>query len=107
MEWDKIEALQEEKIKLAERMERIVARARERARNEWTRVGGIDVDELAIEVGKGWELGMGSGEIVLPPSGLGSGSDVRQKSTSFPAHKSRLLHIHILDTLSCAHTNIP
>ena len=80
-EWDKIELLQDEKVKLAERMERIVARARERARNEWSRVGGIDVDELETEV-KGWELGMGSGEIVLPPGGLGTGSDVRQKSTS-------------------------
>lgn len=76
-EWEKIEILQDEKVKLAERMERIVKRARERAKTEWVRVGGIDVDELESEH-KGWE--MGSGEIVLPPSGLGTGSDVRQKS---------------------------
>lgn len=83
-EWDKIEALQDEKVKLAERMERIVLRARERARNEWSRVGGIDVDEL--EETKGWEMGMamGGGEIVLPPGGLGSGSDVRPKSRFKP-----------------------
>lgn len=83
-EWDKIEALQDEKIKLAERMERIVGRARERARAEWTRVGGIDVEELDLEnqsLSRAWELG--SAEIALPPSGLGTGSDVRQKSQSF------------------------
>jgi hypothetical protein len=32
---------------------------------------------------KGWESGMGSGEIILPPGGLGSGSDARPKSKSF------------------------
>jgi chromatin modification-related protein YNG2 len=31
-EWGKVEALQEEKIKLAERLERIVNRAKERGR---------------------------------------------------------------------------
>jgi chromatin modification-related protein YNG2 len=83
-EWEKIEILQEEKVKLADRMKRIVSRARERARAEWVKVGGIDIGELS-ESGSGtaggWEGGNGA-EIVLPPGGLGSGSDIRQKSMS-------------------------
>jgi chromatin modification-related protein YNG2 len=84
-EWEKIEILQEEKVKLADRMQRIVARARERARAEWVKVGGIDVEELMDE---GSAAG---GEIVLPPSGLGSGSDVRQKSKSKASSSSTLI----------------
>ncbi|TXT13352.1 hypothetical protein VHUM_00719 [Vanrija humicola] len=57
-EWGKIESLQAEKIKLAERLERIVLRARERGKNEWHKVGGMDIDELDTD-------------------GLGSGSDAR------------------------------
>jgi chromatin modification-related protein YNG2 len=76
VEWEKIEILQDEKVKLADRMERIVSRARERARAEWVRVGGLDIEDLDSN----WEGSVG-GEIVLPPSGLGSGSD-RQRSKS-------------------------
>jgi len=74
IEWEKVEILQEEKVKLADRMERIVSRARERARAEWVKVGGLDIEDLDSN----WEGSVG-GEIVLPPSGLGSGSD-RQRS---------------------------
>jgi chromatin modification-related protein YNG2 len=72
-------------VKLADRMERIVARARERARAEWVKVGGLDIEELGG--GGEWENGSVGGEIVLPPSGLGSGSDVRQKSKSSPPQR--------------------
>lgn len=77
VEWEKIEILQDEKVKLADRMERIVSRARERARAEWVKVGGLDIEDLDTN----WEGSVG-GEIVLPPSGLGSGSD-RQRSKWF------------------------
>ncbi|BEI81999.1 hypothetical protein CcaverHIS002_0211590 [Cutaneotrichosporon cavernicola] len=49
-EWAKIQQLQDDKVKLAERLERIVSRARERGRAEWRRVGGMDVDEEELEV---------------------------------------------------------
>jgi len=84
-EWGKVEALQEEKIKLAERMERIVNRARERAKAEWKKVGGMDLDELDSEQGKVGMFGeMGGAEVMLPPGGLGSGTDGRPiKSGTF------------------------
>lgn len=70
-EWQKVEALQEEKVLLAERLERIVNRARERGRAEWERVGGMDMDEIEKEEGK-VQLGeLGGGEVLLPPGGLG------------------------------------
>ena len=77
-EWGKIEALQEEKIQLGERLERIVNRARERGKAEWIRVGGMDLDQVEREEGRlgGFGLGeFGGGEVMLPPSGLGSGMD--------------------------------
>lgn len=80
MEWAKIETLQDEKIKLAERMERIVSRARERGRAEWKKVGGMDLEEVESAV-KGFE--MGSGEVLLPPGGLGSGTDGRPLKSKF------------------------
>lgn len=82
-EWEKIHALQEEKIALAERLERIVNRARERGRSEWKKVGGIDFEDLEAEA-KSAILGeLGGGEVMLPPGGLGTGSDGRpQKSSS-------------------------
>ncbi len=82
-EWGKVEALQEEKIKLAERMERIVNRARERGKSEWKKVGGMDLDEVESEMGRAGMLGeLGGGEVMLPPGGLGSGTDGRPlKST--------------------------
>ncbi|KLT39233.1 hypothetical protein CC85DRAFT_288783 [Cutaneotrichosporon oleaginosum] len=49
-EWAKIQQLQEDKVRLAERLERIVSRARERGRAEWRRVGGMDVDEDGLEI---------------------------------------------------------
>ena len=77
-EWGKVEALQEEKIRLADRMERIVNRARERGRAEWKKVGGMDLDELEMEQGKVVMFGeMGNAELMLPPGGLGSGTDGR------------------------------
>lgn len=79
-EWGKIDALQDEKVALAERMERIVNRAKERGKAEWLRVGGMDLDLLENEaaMGKPGGLGeMGNGDIMLPPGGLGSGSDMR------------------------------
>jgi hypothetical protein len=64
-EYSKIEALQEEKIQLAEKLRRIVTRHRERARDEWRKIVGDEVvsqwdsaqeDELA---GRG-EVGLGA-----------------------------------------------
>jgi chromatin modification-related protein YNG2 len=80
-EWGKIEVLQEEKIKLAERMERIVNRARERGKAEWRKVGGMDPDEIEAAENKVLLGDMGSAEVVLPPTGLGTGSDRPFKST--------------------------
>lgn len=75
-EWGKIESLQDEKIKLAERLERIVSRGRERGRAEWKRVGGMDIDELETDV----KLGdLGGADVLLPTVGLGSGSDARKR----------------------------
>ena len=95
-EWGKVEALQEEKIKLAERLDRIVSRARERGRAEWKKVGGMDLEEIEKQEGlaMGMSGEMGGNEVLLPPGGLGPGSDSR-------AHKSRSqrlspLTIHIL-----------
>ncbi|ORY25924.1 hypothetical protein BCR39DRAFT_542595 [Naematelia encephala] len=78
-EWAKVSALQDEKIRLAERLERIVARARVRGAAEWARVGGMGLDEVEREnnVKLGGMGEMGAGELVLPPGGLGSGSDGR------------------------------
>ncbi|KAK4687447.1 chromatin modification-related protein YNG2, partial [Tremellales sp. Uapishka_1] len=87
-EWIKVEALQEEKIKLAERLERIVSRARERGKTEWKKVGGLDLDEVEDEQGKPALFGeMGNGEIFLPPGGLGSGDSrpvKRKKPSALP-----------------------
>lgn len=81
-EWGKIESLQDEKIKLAERLERIVTRARERGKAEWKKVGGIDIDELDVDV----KLGdLGGADVLLPTVGLGSGSDGRRKKNRTPA----------------------
>lgn len=97
-EWGKVEALQEEKVRLAERMERIVNRARERGRAEWVRVGGKDVDEIEKENAKMFGAGgvgtgmmaslgeMGNGEVILGPEGLGR-IDRPQKS--------KLLNVHL------------
>jgi chromatin modification-related protein YNG2 len=88
VEWEKIEILQDEKVKLADRMERIVSRARERARAEWVRVGGLDIEDLDSN----WEGSVG-GEIVLPPSGLGSGSDRQRSKWSYPFYSFCSLHL--------------
>jgi chromatin modification-related protein YNG2 len=84
-EWGKVVNLQQEKIKLAERLERITTRARERGRAEWIRVGGIDLDELEGEgkIGIGGLAELGSADLLLPPGGLGSGMDGRQKGELF------------------------
>jgi len=94
-EWEKIEILQEEKVKLADRMERIVSRARERARAEWVKVGGLDIEDLE----GGWEGNLG-GEIVLPPSGLGSGSD-RQRSKFI--RRCEICVLEWWNTFDCVH----
>jgi chromatin modification-related protein YNG2 len=82
-EWVKIENLQDEKIKLAERLERIVSRARDRGKVEWRKVGGMDIDELETDV----KLGdLGGADVLLPTSGLGSGSDSgRRRKKGTPA----------------------
>lgn len=82
-EWNKVEALQEEKIKLAERLERITTRARERGRAEWTKVGGMDLEEVERngKIAVGGFADLGSAEVLLPPGGLGSGMDGRQQKS--------------------------
>ena len=80
-EWAKVEQIQLEKIKLAQRLEQITSRARERGRAEWKKVGGMDLDEIEKSEGPRNGFGeMGGTEVLLPPSGLGSGSDGRPKS---------------------------
>ncbi|WRT67926.1 uncharacterized protein IL334_004900 [Kwoniella shivajii] len=90
-EWIKVEVLQDEKIKLAERMERIINRAKERAKSEWIRVGGMEIVDNSLEekpgligiggfplpLGLGHFNELGHGEVILPSTGLGSGSDGR------------------------------
>lgn len=91
-EWSKIEVLQEEKVKLAERLERIVNRARERGKYEWKKVGGIDIDELETDV----KLGdLGGADLVLPPQGLGSGHDHGRKDKRKGKHSTVPLAIQI------------
>ncbi|RXK36167.1 hypothetical protein M231_06572 [Tremella mesenterica] len=96
-EWGKIEALQEEKVALAERMERIINRARERGRMEWIRVGGKDLDSLEDEDDKVGLGELGNSEVLLPPSGLGSGSDIRPQ-------KKRKIHALPLPLPSSSYT---
>lgn len=93
-EYTKIEALQEEKIQLAEKLRRIVTRHRERARDEWRKIVGDEVvsswdaaqeEEVARgEVGLGaiaWQVGRlsSSGSVgslvsqLVQKGGLGSG----------------------------------
>ncbi|GMK53691.1 hypothetical protein CspeluHIS016_0102770 [Cutaneotrichosporon spelunceum] len=79
-EWAKIHELQEEKVQLAVRLERIVSRARDRSKAEWTRVGGIDID--ATEPVKLGDLG--SADVLLPSTGLGSGSNKRSRRPAIP-----------------------
>lgn len=77
-EWTKVEQIQQEKIKLAMRLEQITSRARERGRSEWKKVGGMDLDEIEKSEGPRNGFGeMGGAEVLLPPGGLGSGSDGR------------------------------
>lgn len=93
-EWGKVEALQEEKIKLAERLERIVNRAKERGRAEWKKVGGMDMEEIEKEEGKviAGNGELGGAEVLLPPTGLGPGSDARPyKSESENRSPQRIL----------------
>ncbi|CAK9780667.1 unnamed protein product [Cutaneotrichosporon oleaginosum] len=79
-EWTKIHQLQEEKVQLATRLERIVSRARERGKAEWGRVGGMDID--ATEPVKLGDLG--SADVLLPSTGLGSGSHKRSRKPAIP-----------------------
>ena len=77
-EWVKVDVLQAEKVRLAQRLEQIVSRARERGKAEWKKVGGIDLDELEKEGGGRHGFGeMGGGQVLLPSGGLGSGTDGR------------------------------
>ncbi|WWC62755.1 uncharacterized protein I303_105352 [Kwoniella dejecticola CBS 10117] len=103
-EWIKVENLQEEKIKLAERMERIINRAKERAKFEWIKVGGKEIiappeDPLRelTEGGMGMGMGkpilsglgeMGHSNLILPSTGLGTGSDGRPPKKRKPNHLS-------------------
>ena len=96
-EWGKVEALQEEKIKLAERIDRIVNRARERGKAEWIKIGGMDLDELGSEQAKAGMYGeMGNGEIMLPPGGLGSGSDGRHQKSRLTFLEEAILSSDLL-----------
>ncbi|BEJ14070.1 hypothetical protein CspHIS471_0312440 [Cutaneotrichosporon sp. HIS471] len=79
-EWSKIHQLQGEKVQLAVRLERIVGRARDRSKAEWTRVGGIDID--ATEPVKLGDLG--GADVLLPSTGLGSGSNKRSRKPAIP-----------------------
>lgn len=83
-EFDKVHALQDEKIHLAERMERIVLRAKERGRAEWLRVGGKDVGELDRDDGgsqRGSKAGTPVGEGMVGGLAAGLGMERPQKST--------------------------
>ncbi|WVW84846.1 hypothetical protein I302_106881 [Kwoniella bestiolae CBS 10118] len=89
-EWVKVEVLQDEKIKLAERMERIVNRARLRANQEWLKVGGKEVvtqDLAGMALGEGdlvTKSEMGHNDLILPPTGLGTGVDGRPQKKRKP-----------------------
>ncbi|WVQ96473.1 hypothetical protein IAU59_003578 [Kwoniella sp. CBS 9459] len=94
-EWGKVQTLQDEKLKLAERMERIINRAKERAKAEWLRVGGMEIEEVEPKIGGLGELG--GGEVVLPPTGLGSGIDGRPQKKRKPnsiALPSQIISAH-------------
>lgn len=79
-EWTKIDQLQAEKVRLAQRLERIVGRARERGKAEWKRVGGMDVDEVDnVKLSD-----LGSAEVLLPSTGLGSGTSKRNRKPALP-----------------------
>lgn len=69
-----------EKIRLATRLEQIVSRARERGKAEWKKVGGMDLEEIESKEGKPAFGELGGGEVLLPSSGLGSGTDRPIKS---------------------------
>lgn len=100
-EWVRIEALQDEKIKLAERLERIVGRARERAKTEWKRVGGVDMDEIEADV----KLGdLGSADVLLPSGGLGSGSHKRRNK---PAPLAQSMSSGSLSAMAQSHSPAP
>lgn len=79
-EWAKIHQLQEEKVQLAVRLERLVGRARDRGKAEWVRVGGMDID--ATEPVKLGDLG--GADVLLPSTGLGSGSNKRSRKPAIP-----------------------
>jgi len=83
-EWVKVEQLQLEKIRLATRLEAVTSRARERGRAEWKRVGGMDLDEIEKAEGKAVFGEMGGAEVLLPPGGLGPGSDSRPYKSELP-----------------------
>jgi chromatin modification-related protein YNG2 len=84
-EWNKVEQLQAEKIRLATRLEQIVSRARERGKAEWRRVGGMDLEEIENKEGKPVFGELGGADVLLPLTGLGPGSDRPIKSKSSPA----------------------
>lgn len=82
-EFAKVQALQDEKIALAERMERITGRAKERGRAEWLKVGGMDLEEVEKlregEESRGREE-IAGGMVLLPSMGLGTGERPKSKS---------------------------
>ncbi|OCF57092.1 hypothetical protein L486_05951 [Kwoniella mangroviensis CBS 10435] len=89
VEWVKVEILQDEKLKLAERMERIVNRARQRANHEWIKVGGKEiVTDDGILVDGDSKVGimgeMGGSDLILPSTGLGTGVDARPQKKRKP-----------------------
>jgi chromatin modification-related protein YNG2 len=82
-EWAKVEQYQLDKIKLATRLEAIISRARERGQAEWRKVGGMDLDEIEKQDGRTLFGELGGSEVLLPSSGLGSGSDGRPLKSEF------------------------
>ncbi|WWC70930.1 uncharacterized protein I206_104882 [Kwoniella pini CBS 10737] len=99
-EWLKVEILQDEKIKLSERIERILNRAKERAKFEWIKVGGkeilpenllssssIIINESNLLSNNGLNE-LGHNNLILPSTGLGTGSDGRPQKKRKPNHMS-------------------
>ncbi|WVO18133.1 hypothetical protein L204_105835 [Cryptococcus depauperatus] len=97
-EWSLVLSLQDDKVKLAERLDRIVCRAKERVRYQWTKVGGIDVEEFDKTGASGNMADLGSEDIILPSTGLGSGFDSRpvkkRRPNALPIQFSSLKAVH-------------
>ncbi|WWC88541.1 uncharacterized protein L201_003452 [Kwoniella dendrophila CBS 6074] len=107
-EWIKVELLQDEKIKLSERIERLLNRAKERAKFEWLKIGGKEIldkdipsllsSSSSINLNINGEIKpnlsslqginglneLGHNDLILPSTGLGTGSDGRPQKKRKP-----------------------